>query len=165
MGAEGKALGVGQVIEFVKTTRSSSGLAMLNRFLPPLLCDLSNHPSGQSERTVMKKRAKLTSTGHIPGALSRFEISGIVHDMKFSGSHQNTSREGRRQGPVGVRVAIRLGGWPGHKIRLAARPRLFPFPLRSNVMQATCKNSCHLLQCRLPCLAVVKKGSGKCGAC
>ena len=46
----------------------------------------------------MKKRAKLTSTGHIPGALSRFEISDMVHDVKFSGSHQNTSREGRRQG-------------------------------------------------------------------
>jgi hypothetical protein len=38
----------------------------------------------------MRKRAKRTSTRRSLGALSRLEICGRVHDVRSSGSRQNT---------------------------------------------------------------------------
>jgi hypothetical protein len=63
------------------------GLAVLNRFLPPL----PRHPSILlAERTVIRKGAKRTSTRRNLGALSRLEICGRAHDVRSSGSCQNT---------------------------------------------------------------------------
>jgi hypothetical protein len=60
---------------------------MVNRFLPPLPRDPSTL---LAERTVMRKGVKRTSTWRSLGALSRLEICGRAHDVRFSGSRQNT---------------------------------------------------------------------------
>jgi hypothetical protein len=71
------------------------GLAVLNRFLAslPQSSSWSINTSGRAdsvERTVMKKRAKRTNTRCSLGAFSRLEICSRSHDVRFSGSSQNT---------------------------------------------------------------------------
>ena len=63
------------------------GLAVVNRFLPPLPRDPLTL---LAERTVIRKREKRTSTRRSLGALSRLEICGRAHDVRSSGSRQNT---------------------------------------------------------------------------
>jgi hypothetical protein len=61
--------------------------AVLDRFLPLLPRDPLTL---LAERTVMRKRAKRTSMRRSLGALSRLEICGRAHEVRSSGSRQNT---------------------------------------------------------------------------